>query len=195
MGKNKKISARTPKRQKHPSKASKPTGIIKNSYSKGNPKAHISASRKAKPHTQLSQSAPIVPFQKTDRILLVGEGDLSFSRALVESLGCANVTATVLEGSERDLCAKYPATGEAGEIPGAEQNITVLKSKGGILKCNVDVTKKCYGSGLGKSKGERWERVVFNFPHVGGKSKDVNRQVRYNQGPSSPLPLSSPFNS
>ena len=27
-----------------------------------------------------------------------------------------------------------------------------------------------------------WERVVFNFPHVGGKSTDVNRQVRYNQG-------------
>ena len=32
-------------------------------------------------------------------------------------------------------------------------------------------------------KGEKgWERVVFNFPHVGGKSTDVNRQVRYNQG-------------
>jgi hypothetical protein len=23
---------------------------------------------------------------------------------------------------------------------------------------------------------------VFNFPHVGGKSTDINRQVRYNQG-------------
>lgn len=37
-----------------------------------------------------------------------------------------------------------------------------------------------------KNKGgppERgFDKIVFNFPHVGGKTKDVNRQVRYNQG-------------
>lgn len=34
-------------------------------------------------------------------------------------------------------------------------------------------------------KGRReglMDKIFFNFPHVGGKTKDVNRQVRYNQG-------------
>lgn len=30
-------------------------------------------------------------------------------------------------------------------------------------------------------KRRRFNKIIFNFPHVGGKSTDVNRQVRYNQ--------------
>lgn len=42
------------------------------------------------------------------------------------------------------------------------------------------------GGGGGKEvKRGGFDRVVFNFPHVGGLTKDVNRQVRYNQGKGS----------
>ena len=46
----------------------------------------------------------------------------------------------------------------------------------------MDATKLGRPGGGGKAirKGD-WDRIVFNFPHVGGLTKDVNRQVRHNQ--------------
>ncbi len=59
--------------------------------------------------------------------------------------------------------------------------MTIIEDGGGIIRYGVDATKmKPWTNG---KRGEGiMERVVFNFPHVGGKSTDVNRQVRYNQG-------------
>ena len=64
------------------------------------------------------------------------------------------------------------------KYPHVAANISAIEKADGRVKYGVDARK------LGKVlKGENkgWERVVFNFPHVGGKSTDVNRQVRYNQ--------------
>jgi len=44
----------------------------------------------------------------------------------------------------------------------------------------IDATKLDKGGKEVRRGG--FDRVVFNFPHVGGLTKDVNRQVRYNQG-------------
>lgn len=63
----------------------------------------------------------------------------------------------------------------------------VIEDGGGKVRFGVDVSgtkrgtvvKKIGGDGEG---GLGWERIIFNFPHVGGKTKDVNRQVRFNQG-------------
>jgi 25S rRNA (uracil2634-N3)-methyltransferase len=125
---------------------------------KGQKSAHIKGKRKA------SQTRPLqvtVPFFPTNHILLIGEGNFSFARALVhdppaelESLPAANVTATAFD-SEAECYAKYPD---------AEEIVQSLRSKGVKVLFGVDATKLEKCSAL---KGRRWDRIVFNFPHAG----------------------------
>lgn len=53
------------------------------------------------------------------------------------------------------------------------------------MSYGVDATKLDKG-GKEVRKGN-FDRIIFNFPHVGGLTKDVNRQVRHNQGNSQAL--------
>ncbi|KAI9721438.1 MAG: hypothetical protein M1812_002200 [Candelaria pacifica] len=119
--------------------------------------------------TQLLQhSAPTIPFNVEDRILLVGEGDFSFSHSLISRHGCTSVLGTCYD-SEMELFRKYPQ---------AKENINYLLQEGQKVLYDTDAKR------LDKKeikKIAQFNKVVFNFPHVGGLTKDVNRQVRHNQ--------------
>ncbi|KAK2464736.1 hypothetical protein APHAL10511_003154 [Amanita phalloides] len=112
-----------------------------------------------------------IPFRPIDKVLLIGEGNFSFTRALVrlyddEAAGGSggsstavfmpptNITATAYD-SEEDCYAKYP---DAKEI--VEQ---VTKSGVQVL-FGADATKL---HKLHALKGKKWDKIIWNFPHTG----------------------------
>ena len=102
-----------------------------------------------------------IPFQSTDNILLIGEGDFSFSVALLqrpplplEHLPPANITATSYD-SEDECYIKYSE---------AQQYVRVLREHGVQVLFGVDATKLEKISAL---KGKTFDRIVWNFPHAG----------------------------
>lgn len=138
------------------------------SHAKSTPekKEKKAASKQQQPQNQ----DPIIPFDPLDRILTIGDGDLSFSRSLVDAHGCAALLATTYDSAE-EILEKYPQ---------AQENKEAIEAEEQRVLHGVDATK--LGQREVKKQAGGWERVMFNFPHVGGKSTDVNRQVRYNQG-------------
>ena len=172
MGKKRKLSSTGAKAQRNrrppPPKKAQPSP--RNDAPKpGRPSSSSSSSRPPRPETP-----PTVPFSPDHAILLVGEGDLSFAAALVEHHGCSRVTATVPERGAEELAAKYPQAGA---------NAARVAGGGGRVVYGVDARRMRPWAGKRTTPGEGgdMDRVVFNFPHVGGRSTDVNRQVRHNQ--------------
>ncbi|KAI0639914.1 hypothetical protein C8Q77DRAFT_1205326 [Trametes polyzona] len=118
---------------------------------------------------------PTIPFAPTDNILLIGEGNFSFARALalhpppsLEFLPASNITATAYD-TEDDCYAKYP---DARDI------VASLRQKGVTVLFGVDATKleKCHAL-----KGRTFDRIVWNFPHAGKGITDQDRNILSNQ--------------
>ncbi|KAI7861699.1 hypothetical protein BDF14DRAFT_1865770 [Spinellus fusiger] len=111
-------------------------------------------------------------YTSKDRILLIGEGNFSFARALSEKYlteGSERLVATCFD-SEKTLYEKY------GEE--VKDNIAYITALGAKVFYDVDGTQleKCKGI-----KNDLYSKIVFNFPHAGSGIKDQDRNVRSNQ--------------
>eukprot|EP00253_Pinus_taeda_P007844 PITA_07844 len=96
------------------------------------------------------------------QILLVGEGDFSFSLALANAFGSAeNMVPTSIDSRERVL-SSYKT---------AHITLSKLESLGATILHRVDATKMEKHHIIGKRS---FDRIVYNFPHAGfyGQEKD-----------------------
>ncbi|OVA19725.1 protein of unknown function DUF2431 [Macleaya cordata] len=104
---------------------------------------------------ELKNEIRIKHYSSSHKILLVGEGDFSFSVCLAKAFGTAtNMVATSLD-TEETLEDKYS---------GSEQHIRQLRRFGCMVLHDVGVHDMLYDPVLMNMK---FDRIVFNFPHAG----------------------------
>ena len=115
-----------------------------------------------------ADDARLATYSSSHRILLVGEGDLSFAAALADLLGSSHITASTLDTAE-ELDAKYPDV---------QRRLARLRAAGAAVAPGVDATAMASHAALEPP----YDRVVYNFPyaHVTKFAKDhreVNRKL------------------
>ncbi|KAL8865090.1 MAG: hypothetical protein Q9174_007075 [Haloplaca sp. 1 TL-2023] len=168
------------KKQKHNRLSHGP--YDKHHTKKGAP--HLKNEAKASSQSQKRNvhQSPTIPFAPSDRILLIGEGDFSFAHTLYSHHECHSLVATCYDSASQ-LTEKYPQSAtfiqDLENAAGEDEDVDI------VIVYQVDATKlgkagSSAGGGKAIKKGG-FDRVIFNFPHVGGVTKDVNRQVRHNQ--------------
>ncbi|CAK9068153.1 unnamed protein product [Durusdinium trenchii] len=85
------------------------------------------------------------------RVLVLGDGDLSFSAALHESAPDLRMVATTFESRE-ELLRRYAC---------AHEHIAALEEAGAIVLHEVDATRlQTFSGGDGT-----FQRIIFNFPY------------------------------
>ncbi|KAJ0434548.1 hypothetical protein HanIR_Chr17g0882921 [Helianthus annuus] len=122
-------------------------------------------------------------YSSAHKILLVGEGDFSFSLCLARSFGSArNIVATTV-----DTHRKYPSH-HLTTIPlltyccfvteqlvkkysNVAENVRELQDRGSVVLYGVDATAMSNHFFI---TTQRFHRIVYNFPHVGFRFPEAN---------------------
>ncbi|XVF03579.1 hypothetical protein REPUB_Repub05bG0005500 [Reevesia pubescens] len=100
------------------------------------------------------------------KMLLVGEGDFSFSACLAKAFGSAtNMVATSLD-SRGFLFRNYK---------NAMANIDELRTRGCMVLHGVDATEMANNCSL---PGLKFDRVIYNFPHAGFRTGESGQSQR-----------------
>ncbi|CAH8391483.1 unnamed protein product [Eruca vesicaria subsp. sativa] len=108
----------------------------------------------------------ITHYSSNHQILLVGEGDFSFSCSLATRFGSAsNIVASSLDSNADDVVRKYKK---------ARSNLEALKRLGASLLHGVDATKLHLHPHLNCRK---FDRIIFNFPHAGFHGKETDSSL------------------
>ncbi|KAM3276043.1 hypothetical protein ACQJBY_044425 [Aegilops geniculata] len=104
-------------------------------------------------------------YYSAQRILVVGDGDFSFSLALATAFGSGeNLVATSLD-SYGYLKIMYSY---------GESNVTSLQRMGATVLHDVDATEMKSHAHL---KLTRFDRIVFNFPHAGFTGRETTTNM------------------
>lgn len=104
-----------------------------------------------------------------EKILLVGEGNFSFALSLAESIHRADNLVVTTFDSVEIAKEKY------SEV---EANALALEEMEGSVLYNVNAMNLAATPEL---KSKTFNKIIFNFPHVGAGIKDQDENIRANQ--------------
>ena len=113
-------------------------------------------------------------YNMEEKILVVGDGDFSFSAGLVSHRkGRGRGLTLTSYDSAQEVLKKYPKT--------AKSNISKAAAAGAVILHGVDATNlsKTFANKLAGEEGT-FDRIIFNFPHSGSQRVHLNRELLYN---------------